>query len=47
MAVLAEGLLLYYNLYEIAPYMMGPTEIVIPRRELAPIAQPDGPFGPG
>jgi len=46
-AVLAEGLAIHYNPYEIAPYAMGPTEIVIPRSELAPIAKPGGPLGPG
>ena len=46
-AVLAGGLVVYYNLYEIAPYVAGPTEIVIPRSQLAPIAKPDGPLGPG
>lgn len=43
-AVLEEGLAFYYNPYEIGPYVMGPTEIVIPRSELAPIAKPGGPF---
>ena len=43
-AVLAEGLAIHYNPYEIAPYALGPTEIVIPRSELAPIAKPGGPL---
>lgn len=43
-AVLAEGLAMHYNPYEIGPYAMGPTKIVIPRSELAPIAKPGGPL---
>jgi len=43
-AVLRDGLVLHYNPYEIAPYALGPTEIVIPRSELAPIAKPGGPL---
>jgi Protein of unknown function (DUF3298)/Deacetylase PdaC len=43
-AVLADGLNFYYNPYEIGPYAMGPTQIVIPRSELAPIAKPGGPL---
>jgi hypothetical protein len=44
-AVLAKGLAIHYNPYEIGPYALGPTEIVIPRSELAPIAKPGGPLG--
>ena len=44
LAVLADGLIFYYNPYEIGPYAMGPTEITIPRSELAPIAKPGGPL---
>lgn len=29
-----EGLLLYYNTYEIAPYAVGPTEVIIPLARL-------------
>jgi hypothetical protein len=43
-AILAEGLVMHYNPYEIAPYALGPTEIVIPRSDLAPIAKPGGPL---
>jgi hypothetical protein len=43
-AVLAEGLAIHYNPYEIAPYALGPTEIVVPRSELAPLAKPGGPL---
>lgn len=43
-AVLEEGLAIHYNPYEIGPYVMGSTEIVIPRSELAPIAKPGGPL---
>ncbi|HEX3127612.1 MAG TPA: DUF3298 domain-containing protein [Thermoanaerobaculia bacterium] len=45
-AVLAEGLVVYYNTYKIAPYAAGPTEIILPRSDLAPLAKPDGPLGP-
>jgi hypothetical protein len=46
-AVLAEGLAFYYNTQEIASYAFGPTEIIIPRSDLAPLAKPDGPLDRG
>lgn len=42
--VLAEGLVIHYNPYEIAAYALGPTKIIIPRSELAPLAKPGGPL---
>lgn len=33
-ALIEEGLLLYYNTYEIAPYVFGPTEVIIPWADL-------------
>jgi len=44
-AVADEGLLIHFNAYEVGPYSLGPTEILIGRTELAGIAHPDGPFG--
>ena len=31
------GLVLHYNAYEVAPYVMGPTEAVVPWKELRPL----------
>ena len=39
-ALTENGLLLYYNTYEIAPYAAGPTEILIPYEQLAGILNP-------
>ena len=36
-AIAEEGLIFHYNPYEVAPYALGPTEIVLPWEELAPI----------
>lgn len=36
-----EGLLLYYNTYEIAPYVFGPTEVVIPWSDLKVVFETD------
>lgn len=44
-AVLESGLVFYYNPYEIAAYVMGPTEVKLSREDLAEIVQPDGPLG--
>jgi hypothetical protein len=33
-AVEKEGLRFYYNAYEVAPYAVDPTDLVIPRSEL-------------
>ncbi|MFP5286682.1 MAG: DUF3298 domain-containing protein [Thermoanaerobaculia bacterium] len=44
-AVLESGLVFYYNPYEIAAYVMGPTEVKLSREDVAEIVQPDGPLG--
>lgn len=36
-----EGLLLYYNTYEIAPYVFGPTEVIIPWSDLKVVFETD------
>jgi hypothetical protein len=37
-----DGLMFYFNPYEIAPYSMGPTEILIPYDEIKNIIKEDG-----
>lgn len=37
-----EGLVFYFNSYEIAPYSMGPTEIVIPYSDIKKLINPGG-----
>ncbi len=44
-AVGKGGLILYYNPYEIAPYVMGPTEVVIPYAMVEGIIRRGGPLG--
>jgi hypothetical protein len=39
-----DGLILYYNLYEIAPYVMGSTEVRIPLASLKDIVRRGGPL---
>lgn len=39
-----EALRFYFNPYEIAAYVLGPTEIVIPRSDIAELLDPDGPW---
>lgn len=41
--VTRDGLVFYYNPYEIAPYGMGNTELLVPWAELKTIADPTGP----
>ncbi|NRB49901.1 MAG: DUF3298 and DUF4163 domain-containing protein [Saprospiraceae bacterium] len=36
-----DGLLLYYNTYEIAPYVFGPTEVIIPWADLKVVFETD------
>lgn len=43
-AVLKNGLLFYFNSYEIAPYALGPTELVIPYSEIDQLILADGPL---
>lgn len=40
-ALTHKGLLVYYNEYEIAPYYMGPTRIIIPFDKLKPLIKPE------
>lgn len=40
MALTDEGLLLYYNNYEVASYAQGPTEIVLPLKDIAELLHP-------
>jgi Protein of unknown function (DUF3298)/Deacetylase PdaC len=37
-----DGLIFYFNSYEIAPYSMGPTEILIPYAEIRNLVKQDG-----
>jgi hypothetical protein len=37
-----DGLVFYYNPYEIAPYALGPTEVVVSFREMAGMVPPHG-----
>ncbi len=43
-AVTGEGLRFHYNAYEVAPYAMGPTDILLGRKALAPLIRPGGPL---
>ncbi len=36
-----KGLLLYYNTYEVAPYVVGPTQVLIPFSDLQPVFKTD------
>jgi hypothetical protein len=40
------GITFYYNPYEIAPYAMGPTELLLTYREIGGLIRPDGLLGP-
>jgi hypothetical protein len=39
-----DGLVFFFNSYEIAPYAMGPTEILIPYKEIKNLVKQDGPL---
>lgn len=39
-----DGLVFHYNSYEVAPYAMGPTTVVIPWDAVAGYLRPDGPL---
>lgn len=43
-ALTAEGMLFFFNPSEVAPYRMGPTEILVPRAALAAIGRADLPL---
>jgi hypothetical protein len=37
----AEGLTLFFNAYEVAPYVVGSTRLVLPWNQLRPLLKPD------
>lgn len=39
-----DGLLVFYNPYEVAPYSMGPTEVFLPFSDLVGMVPPEGPL---
>jgi hypothetical protein len=39
-----EGLRFYFNSYEIAPYVFGPTDLTVGREALRALARPGGPL---
>jgi hypothetical protein len=43
-AILNDGLLFYFNAYDIAPYAMGPTEMILPYSEVKQLILSDGPL---
>ena len=43
-AVTADGLRFYFNAYEVAPHVLGPTDLVIPFADIAALIRPDGPL---
>lgn len=40
--VTEKGLVFFFNNYEVAPYAMGTTEVLIPFEDIAPLIRPDG-----
>ncbi len=42
--ITADGLLITFDEYQVAPYAAGPQIVVIPYKQLAQIIQPDGPL---
>ncbi|MBK8452636.1 MAG: DUF3298 and DUF4163 domain-containing protein [Thiofilum sp.] len=43
-AATQEGLVFYFNSYEIAPYALGPTELTIPYQDIPNLIRADGPL---
>ncbi len=43
-AVTADGFRFYYNAYEVGPYVLGPTDFLVPYGDLAGLIRPDGPL---
>ena len=43
--ITADGLMITFDEYQVAPYAAGPQTVVIPYKELAQILRPDGPLG--
>jgi len=44
-AVRNDGLLFHWNPYEIAPYALGPTDLLLPLGEIEHLLKPGGPWG--
>ena len=42
--ITADGLMITFDEYQVAPYAAGPQTVVIPYKELAQIIEPDGPL---
>src|SRR5512140_2552539 len=42
--ITADGLMITFDEYQVAPYAAGPQTVVMPYKELAQIIQPDGPL---
>lgn len=45
-ALVEEGLVLFFDPYQVAPYAAGPQAVTIPRSALADVAAPGGPLAP-
>lgn len=45
MAVTTDGLLFFFNDYEVGPHALGATELLLPWRDVKPLIKPDGPLG--
>lgn len=45
-ALVEEGLVLFFDPYQVAPYAAGPQAVTIPRAALADVAAPRGPLAP-
>jgi hypothetical protein len=45
-AITDRGLAFHFNIYEIAPYAEGPTELLIPFADIHHLIREDGPLGP-
>lgn len=44
--ITADGLMITFDEYQVAPYAAGPQTVVIPYNQLAQLIRPDGPLGP-
>jgi hypothetical protein len=45
-ALVEEGLIVFFDPYQVAPYAAGPQAVTIPRAEFADVAAPAGPLAP-
>ena len=43
LAIAEDGLIFHYNAYEVAPYALGSTQILLPWETIASLLRPDGP----